>query len=787
MIIWNKEKTIGSEKMNLKRAVLILFAAATAFYVFSFSSSAVKEGLCTESRADGTKENILYIKDTLSYDYSELMNSVRSCFGTSNCYVYDGDTRLTGETVNFTDGGFYYVKKAIGNNQTIGQFKVCMFYEADISVALPDGFTQEDICLKVNNVPCVSDETVTLLSEGDGKDIFGISFRAISGYKPVLKVGGEYTAELVAEDGRYLYSHSFAESKSTHFSLSFEKSRAEVILPDDFTEPFYFDSIDEIEDYIKDWIHTATYTDADGAVKSIELSYELAYALSHISADRDGEKQTVVFSVGVSETEEYEAAEKTYTLSVCGKTHTFSFGENITVSKNGASVLSGETLTAGEYAVTVTPDGGRYIKNIYINEQRLEPNTDLSDGRTYSFSLKAESTDKDYTVTAETDDIMPVEVKILIHDKSKFVYEDDPVFTCTVEGLSEGETVGKLVLTREKGTGAGRYRITASYDESDKYNITVAEGYLTVSHDPEKYVTDKAVAAQCGKTGLTQGSHCSGCGESFKKQTVIPAKSHSYKAYTLSSADCTAAGSEKYTCTLCGYSYTVKTGALGHSYSKKYTVDKKATYKASGSKSKHCTRKGCTAKTSVKLLPRLTLSKVTGLKASSSETKLKVTWKKVKGAEKYTAELLSSKGKVIKSVTLKETSCTFKKLSEATVYKVRVRAVAGKNKGDFGKTLTVSTAPSEIKLKSLKSVKRKTATLVWKKQSGVSGYEVQYSASKKLKAAESVTVKKSGTVKLTLKKLKSKKKYYVRVRAYKSVDGKKLYGAWSTVKSVRIK
>ena len=48
-------------------------------------------------------------------------------------------------------------------------------------------------------------------------------------------------------------------------------------------------------------------------------------------------------------------------------------------------------------------------------------------------------------------------------------------------------------------------------------------------------------------------------------------------------------------------------------------------------------------------------------------------------------------------------------------------------------------------------------------------------------------MKKQSSKKTTLKKLKSGKKYYVRVKAYKTVDGKKLYGATSSVKSVKVK
>ena len=64
---------------------------------------------------------------------------------------------------------------------------------------------------------------------------------------------------------------------------------------------------------------------------------------------------------------------------------------------------------------------------------------------------------------------------------------------------------------------------------------------------------------------------------------------------------------------------------------------------------------------------------------------------------------------------------------------------------------------------------------------------MQVATDKKFKKnKKTVTAKKSKT-KVKISKLKKKKKYYVRVRAYKSVSGKKVYGAWSKVKTVKTK
>lgn len=93
--------------------------------------------------------------------------------------------------------------------------------------------------------------------------------------------------------------------------------------------------------------------------------------------------------------------------------------------------------------------------------------------------------------------------------------------------------------------------------------------------------------------------------------------------------------------------------------------------------------------------------------------------------------------------------------------------------------------PSVAKVKKVsakKISKKKQSKVTWKKVTGALGYQVKWSANKKFKKAKKKFTKKNS---ITLKKLK-KKKYYVKVRAYKVANGKKVYGKYSkTVKLVR--
>lgn len=91
--------------------------------------------------------------------------------------------------------------------------------------------------------------------------------------------------------------------------------------------------------------------------------------------------------------------------------------------------------------------------------------------------------------------------------------------------------------------------------------------------------------------------------------------------------------------------------------------------------------------------------------------------------------------------------------------------------------------PAKVKLKKLKTAK-KSIVVYWNKVSSISGYQVEYATNSKFKKAKRVTVSSKKATSKKITKLKKRKKYYVRVRAYKTVNGKKYYGSWSTKKSI---
>ena len=103
------------------------------------------------------------------------------------------------------------------------------------------------------------------------------------------------------------------------------------------------------------------------------------------------------------------------------------------------------------------------------------------------------------------------------------------------------------------------------------------------------------------------------------------------------------------------------------------------------------------------------------------------------------------------------------------------------------KVITIKVAPKKAMVKSAKSKDARQLTIRWKRDAQVSGYEIQYSTSKNFKNAKSVTVGKNKTTSKSIDNLKSGKKYYIRIRSYKTVGKTKLNGNWSKTNTATTK
>lgn len=106
-------------------------------------------------------------------------------------------------------------------------------------------------------------------------------------------------------------------------------------------------------------------------------------------------------------------------------------------------------------------------------------------------------------------------------------------------------------------------------------------------------------------------------------------------------------------------------------------------------------------------------------------------------------------------------------------------------KKDTTKPIETAIAPKKAVLKKVKATGKKKVKIIVKKTSEkINGYEVILSTKKNFKKAKKITTKKNI---VTVRKLKAGKKYFVKVRAFKKVGNKKIYGKYSTVKKVIVK
>ena len=203
------------------------------------------------------------------------------------------------------------------------------------------------------------------------------------------------------------------------------------------------------------------------------------------------------------------------------------------------------------------------------------------------------------------------------------------------------------------------------------------------------------------------------------------------------------------------------------------TVTKKASLTTNGVKTYTC--KSCKA-TKTEAIPK------------ASNIKLSKTAYTYNGkVQKPSVTVKDSKGKALKNGTDYKISYP-KGMKNVGKYTVKVTL-----KGNYSgsKSMTYNINPKGTSVSKVTAAK-KGFKVTWKKQTTqTTGYQVQYSTSSKFKSAKTVTISKNKTTSKSVNKLSAKKKYYVRVRTYKTVKigGKsvKLYSGWSKAKSVTTK
>lgn len=300
-------------------------------------------------------------------------------------------------------------------------------------------------------------------------------------------------------------------------------------------------------------------------------------------------------------------------------------------------------------------------------------------------------------------------------------------------------------------------------------NVLLEKGSVIPMMEHSRHSTNE-MEATCSREGYTGDVVCVDCGKVLEKGSVIP-KPHHPDTVGCIEATCSKEGyTGDIVCSACNEVIEKGTVIKKKSHSFK-TVTVKATLNKNGSVTKKCSSCGeLISKETVYRVKTVKLKKdafvYNGKNPDISVIVMDSKGKKLKKNTDYKVKLASSRKKV-------------------GSYKVTV-TFTGKYKGE--KVLTFEVVPKGTSISKLTG-SQKGFSVKWKKQTAqITGYEIQYSTSKKFtkKTTKTLSAKSKSTSK-KVQKLKSKKTYYVRIRTYKTVKGKKLYSAWSSVKSVKTK
>lgn len=360
----------------------------------------------------------------------------------------------------------------------------------------------------------------------------------------------------------------------------------------------------------------------------------------------------------------------------------------------------------------------------------------------------------DYT-TAEDDNILNIYVPYdayievrncveIVHGNQWFIPGQSATFGSTLDPVDANNHLAWVYYIDDDPY---EYDVERAYVyDHPFFSITVQNDYSDDIVSVNKFICtpekDKAVAATCTKSGLTEGSHCQYCKKVLTEQKEIPATDHQYipsqESYPNPEATLSKDGRlvSPQVCENCDNEYEMTA-----------VIPKIGTVKLSK-----------------------TAYTYNGKVQCPDEVVKDRTGKALKGGEDYNVSY--SKG--MKNVGKYTVKVTFKENYSGS------------------KSMTYSINPKGTSVSKVTAAK-KGFKVTWKKQkTQTTGYQVQYNTDKNFKKNnKTVTISKNSTTSKSVGKLKAKKKYYVRVRTYKTVKfgGKnvKLYSGWSKAKSVTTK
>ena len=347
--------------------------------------------------------------------------------------------------------------------------------------------------------------------------------------------------------------------------------------------------------------------------------------------------------------------------------------------------------------------------------------------------------------------------------------------TVALSSLSATKMIKVAAAVHEHSWDAGKVttEATCTTDGVKTYTCSVCKTTKTETIKATGHKETEirnAVEATCQQEGYTGDKVCKTCGTVLEKGTTIAKKNHTWDAGKVTTeATCTTDGVKTYTCSVCKTTKTETIKATGHKMGEWKTVTAATTQKE-GKQERTCT--ACDYK-ETKSIPKLPVKKGT-FKVTPSKTAVTYNGK----AQKPSVTVYAGNKKL---------SSKYYTVSYRNNTAVGTATITVTGKGNYqnysGKT-TFRINLQKTTLFALKSSRKGELQATWKKTSGNTGYQIQYATNAKFSGAK---VKNTTRTNYTIKGLKSKGRYYVRVRTYKKVGGKYWYSGWSNVRNIRIK
>lgn len=392
-----------------------------------------------------------------------------------------------------------------------------------------------------------------------------------------------------------------------------------------------------------------------------------------------------------------------------------------------------------------------------VYAEAIDPNVTVLEFRNMGISMKGYH----YTCTVKANDLGDAKIRLsgkldytstiglgvlnicVVEHKHENVIKKAVVATCTENGLTEGVYCSKCneVLVEQK--------------------IVPELGHIEV--------IDKAIPSMCEKDGQTEGKHCSRCNEILVKQEKTPATGHSYGAWIVKEkATCGKTGIKYAECTVCKKIVKEVIDKTNKHIVQRIIVP--ATIKSNGTIKETC-------KICKKTVSNVTIAKIGKVKLSA--TKFTYNGK----AKKPVIKVYNVNGKIIPSTKYK---VSYQKGRIAIgKYKVSIKFDEKTYSGTLNSYFTI--IPKGVSIKKIKSPKDGAIELKWNKASNINGYQIRYSKKSDMSSYSIKTITGKSLTSKTIKGLSKGKKYYVQIRTYKTVAGKKYYSNWSAKKVITTK